>query len=359
MIKTLTKHRIILFTLLFSLFLISCSTDDDEPLVIEAIKNPNNDVTSSSYQSGTLTFTPGQNTPSSATYKIYLDTNEDPTTVYNLSTNSYNYSNLKANSTYYWKVETIDNTGTVLATSSVFNFITGLIYNGTLSLTQEQIDTFEYTKVIGNLFIHGFDNNSITNLNGLSSLSSVEGNLQIWVNDNLESLEGLEALTTLGGDLHILENPILKNLMGLNGITSIGGNLILSTNNTLISLDGLNNLASVEGEVTVNRNDDLTSFDDLDAITSIGGYLNIWENDNLINLNGLETLTALGGNLYIGTTTNPRASGVGNNILFNLCGVSQLIINGQITSEEYFVRSNAYNPTYIEIQTTGSGGCQR
>lgn len=355
----LIKTKRFLFTLLLlPLFFASCTADETEDPIIGPINSPINDVTSSNYQSGTLSFTPGENTPSGANYKLYLDTNENPTTAYNLSTNSYNYSNLIANTTYYWKVETLDNSGSVLATSFVFNFTTGIIYDGSLSLTQEQINTFNYTKVTGNLLIHGFEDQTITNLEGLSNLSSIGGNLEIWVNNNLESLEGLESITSIEGNLYILENQALTNLTGLDGIISIGGSFILNNNDALISLDGLSNLTSVEGEFRVFWNDVLTSFNDLDAITSIGGDLSIWDNDNLINLNGLETLTTLGGNLYIGRNTNPSASGVGNNILFNLCGVSQLITNGQITSEEYFVGTNAYNPTYTEIQNSGSGGCE-
>lgn len=345
--------------ILLSIIINSCSSDDENTTQqISPINSPNNDVTSSNYQSGTLTFTAGENTPSDATYKLYLDINENPTTVYNLSTNSYNYSNLTANTTYYWKVETLNNTGTVLATSFVFNFTTGLIFDGTLSLTQELINNFKYTKITGNLLIHGFNDNSISNLNGLSNLSSVEGDIEIWTNHNLETLEGLESLTSIGGNLDIVENNTLKNLNGLEGIISIEGTLRLNNNDALISLEGISNLASIGLNFRVYWNDVLTSFNDLDAITSVGGYIDIWDNDNLINLNGLETLTTLGGNLYIGKNTNPSASGIGNNILYNLCGVSQLITNGQVTSEEYFVGTNAYNPTYTEIQTTGSGGCE-
>lgn len=360
--STLRTHKRILFTLLLPLFFASCTEDEIEeegPILISPVYNPNNNVTSSNYQNGTLNFTAGENTPSDATYKLYLDTTQNPTTSYNLSTNRYNYSNLIANTNYYWKVETLNNLGTVLATSSIFNFTTGLIYNGSLSLTQEQIDTFEYTKVTGDLSIEGFDNNSITNLKGLTSLSSIGGDFEIWLNRDLETLEGLESLTSIGGNLYILQNYALNSLNALEGVTSIGGTLTFNDNDALISLDGLSSLITVGGSLRVFWNDALTSFNGLDSLTSVTANLEIWDNDNLINLNGLETLTTLGGNLYIGRNTNSSSSGIGNNVLINLCGVSQLIVNGQISNEEYFVGTNAHNPTYTEIQSTGSGGCER
>ena len=48
-----------------------------------------------------------------------------------------------------------------------------------------------------------------------------------------------------------------------------------------------------------------------------------------------------------------------NDNLINLCAVRQLITNGQITSNEYFVVNNAYNPNHTEIQNIGSDGCEK
>jgi len=92
----------------------------------EAVTNPtpNNNSTNISLN-GSLTFTPGANTPSDATYRLYFDTNSNPTTQIDIgSQTSYDYSSLQEATPYYWKVETIGNTGNVLATSPIWGFTT-------------------------------------------------------------------------------------------------------------------------------------------------------------------------------------------------------------------------------------------
>lgn len=86
---------------------------------------PNNNATDVAL-SGNLSFTEGVNTPTDATFKVYFDTNSQPTTTYNLNANvnTLAYSNLQEGTQYYWKVETISSTGSVLATSPVWSFTT-------------------------------------------------------------------------------------------------------------------------------------------------------------------------------------------------------------------------------------------
>ncbi|RLD59692.1 MAG: hypothetical protein DRJ05_06040, partial [Bacteroidetes bacterium] len=76
--------------------------------------------------------------------------------------------------------------------------------------TQAQIDNFQTnypncTEIEGDVTIAGDD---ITNLNGLSVLTSIGGALTIngdmgVTNSNLTSLTGLDNLTSIGGDLKI------------------------------------------------------------------------------------------------------------------------------------------------------------
>lgn len=75
---------------------------------------------------GNLSFTESANTPTNATFKVYFDTNPNPTTGYSLdaNTNTLNYTNLQENTKYYWKVETLNSVGDVLATSPVWSFTT-------------------------------------------------------------------------------------------------------------------------------------------------------------------------------------------------------------------------------------------
>jgi hypothetical protein len=73
---------------------------------------------------GVLTFSPGENTAATAVYKLYLDTNANPSTSHDLGGNTrFAYSDLMGDTTYYWKVETIENDN-VSAVSDVFSFET-------------------------------------------------------------------------------------------------------------------------------------------------------------------------------------------------------------------------------------------
>lgn len=71
--------------------------------------------------------------------------------------------------------------------------------------------------------------------------TELQGNVTIQGN-NITNLNGLSVLTSIGGYLYINENNTLTRLTGLDNLTSIGGYLYIYENNTLTSLTGLENL---------------------------------------------------------------------------------------------------------------------
>jgi hypothetical protein len=156
--------------------------------------------------------------------------------------------------------------------------------------TQAQIDNFSInypgcTDIEGYVCILGSD---ITNLNGLSSLSSVEGGLYIYDNPILSSFIGLDNLSSVGENLIITENSNLTSLSGLDNLTSVGGELGIDFNLALTSLSGLDNLSSVEGDLYVYDNSVLTSLSGLENLRSVGGDLTIVNNESLTSLTGLD-----------------------------------------------------------------------
>lgn len=188
------------------------------------------------------------------------------------------------------------------------------IYNGDLEIkNQTKIDLFEYTKITGNLIISG---NDVRNLNELTSLVSVGGDLVI-MSTTISSVYGLSNLTAVGGDFKMALNKNISSLRYLSNLTSVGGKLEISYSYSLISLDGL------------------------------------------------ENLTVLGGDLFIAGNYHPS---YGGKALKNYCAISQLILNGQVTIDEYTIRQNGentepynsgYSPTFEQIKNTGSGGCEK
>ncbi len=206
--------------------------------------------------------------------------------------------------------------------------------------TQQQIDNFQTnypncTEIEGYMIIYG---NGITNLSGLSVVTSIGGFLRIgfreYGNPNLTSLSGLEGLTSIGGDLLIYGNLALTSLTGLDNLSIINGDLYFGTsgmlgvsvgNPLLANLTGLANLASIGGDLSIRNTLVLTSLTGLEGLTSIGGNIYIGGNDALTGLTGLEGLTSIGGGLIIGGLSG------GNPTLTSLEGLENVVsIGGSI-----------------------------
>ncbi len=165
--------------------------------------------------------------------------------------------------------------------------------------SQAQIDAFPgnypgCTAISGNVNINDAVDGNITNLNGLSQITFIGGNLDISANPNLTNLTGLNAVTAIGGGLYLLS--YLTSLTGLNALSSIGGEFYISNQN-ISNFSGLNALTSIGGGVYIGSNSSLTSLTGLNAINSIGGYLSFQWNGALTNLSGLNALTSIGGGL--------------------------------------------------------------
>ncbi len=101
------------------------------------------------------------------------------------------------------------------------------IFSGNLTLgNQAEVDAFNYTEVTGNLLIQESVAGNITNLNGLSSLTSVGENFRIENNTALTNIDGLFSLTTVGTALIISDNDALTNIDGLSSLTSVNTGII-------------------------------------------------------------------------------------------------------------------------------------
>ncbi len=182
----------------------------------------------------------------------------------------------------------------------------GCLPQGIAFTTQTEIDNFQtnypgYTVIEGDVIIIA---SNITNLNGLSVLTSIEGDLVIWDNPSLISLVGLENITSISGHVIIggweVGNPALTNLAGLDNLTYIQGDIFIGNNSSLNSLEGLENLTNLGGSLDIYHNFSLTSLTGLENLAYIGGGIGLYHNNSLTSLTGFENLTNLGGGLGIG-----------------------------------------------------------
>lgn len=305
--KNITKLKIIVIIfLIFS----SCQSNNENELEVFPVKkidfsNPNPNPAPIPVMNGTISFIKGENTPEDATYRMYFDTSENPTTAFDLKTTEKKYTNLKINTSYYWRVETIGNKGNVLASSQIWEFVTGITITVRTQEDLELLGSNKYSKIEGILIIGDLINISgtaapiSTNINDLSPLSelAIVGKLVINNNNSLKNLNGLSSIKTIYDDLFIGEGLDLK-----------GGNS---------SLEDISALSNIE---------------------SLGGTLIIYNNDNLTNLEGLESLKSINQNLVID-----------NNIkLDNFCAL-KLLFNNSGLSGDYFVKDNSFNPTKMDL----------
>lgn len=192
-----------------------------------------------------------------------------------------------------------------------------------------------------------YNNQKLDNLNGLTSLTSITGDLEIFTNPQFKSLSGLSGLTSLTGGLTLQHLPMLSSLTGLENLHSVGFALSIYNNDMLMDLSGLA-LTTVNGSVIINDNNNLQSLHGLEgltmvqggcncpfsgfsivnnpklvsinlpALTSIRGALLIQENPLLVNLDSFEALTSVGVNTDFG---NQSISISGNTSLVTIRGL--------------------------------------
>ncbi len=277
---------------------------------------------------------------------------------------------------------------------------TSTVYNGDLILTtQAEVDAFRYTSVTGSLTVNDAVVGNITNLNGLSELTSLGQGLYIYNNASLNNLDGLSNLTSVGGDLTIEGNNSLTNVNGLSNLTSanslsisnnsalvnidglsalttlggsFGGGLNIESNSALTSVDGLSNLTTVPGDLIIQDNDTLSNIDGLSNLSLVGGHLGIWYNGALTNIDGLSNLNSVESGLSI--LENPSLTNINgffnlssvvgdlyiqnNSVLTNFCGLYTLLttpfpggLNG-----DFSISGNGYNPS-SQSEIIDGGSC--
>lgn len=174
--------------------------------------------------------------------------------------------------------------------------------------TQVELDAFDQNCAIldGNLIINGDD---ITDLSNLINLQKINGSVIIG-----DTIQG-----NIGNDL-------LENLNGLSGITDIGGDLIICQNPMLVSLSGFSMLMSVDGDILVKNCIRLENLN-LIRLSNIGGDFILRGLSFLIELGPWEWFF-LGGSFIVESTGLEY---------FTLPGSNNVIINGDF----YFINNPA------------------
>lgn len=157
------------------------------------------------------------------------------------------------------------------------------------------------------------ENYTMTSLYGISNLETVDGDIVVSQNQNMNSLTGLSSLTTIGNGLYIGLHAKLSSFSSMENLSTIGHNMEIIENPKLESIGQLQNLTSIGGDVFIRKNDSLSSLAGLAGLTTIGGSLTIKSNTTLTSIADLGLLTSIGGELVIQSNYDlPSLAGLDN-----------------------------------------------
>lgn len=174
-------------------------------------------------------------------------------------TGEFKVSNVDGDLISYEGLNSLETVGTFNAIDGITTFaglnnLKSISNDFTMDTSIESLDGLNSLEYIGGNFT---PKGSFTSFKGLERLNKVEGNFVIDRSymSNLSSLEGLSSLSIVNGDLEIIYMRELQDMKSLSNLSTVSGTLHLTVN--LLSVEGLNNLYSV-GNLDVSLN--ITSF---------------------------------------------------------------------------------------------------
>jgi len=115
-------------------------------------------------------------------------------------------------------------------------FPDGVTFSTQISVSGFHANYPQCIEIGGDMVITG---NSIANLEGLSQIIRVKGDVSIIDNNSLNDLTGLNNITSVDGNLHIENADGLLNLNGLSGLDTLDGMLRIASNESLRNLTGI------------------------------------------------------------------------------------------------------------------------
>jgi hypothetical protein len=216
----------------------------------------------------------------------------------------------------------------------------GCLPEGIIFETQEQIDNFQVnypncTEIEGDVSIGNFEYNGITNVDGLSSITSIAGDVYIHYNLALIHLYGLMNLTTIGGKLEVKNNSDLIDFQGLNALTTIGDLFQIELNESLINLQGLNNLNSIGTHLSISLNNSISSLSGIENLEANSiQTLWIYSNPNLSDCDVESICNYVGGGsgFYLISDNAPGCnSGVQINLACSTTSIEEIFSEEEIT----------------------------
>mgnify|MGYP000173614111 CR=1 FL=1 len=129
------------------------------------------------------------------------------------------------------------------------------ILEGALTTTgfNYELETLEGLEQLQSVGEFRFSNDGLRSMSGVRSLREVEGFCYLSGLSSLADLDGLENLRSAGG-LEVSFNSMLVDIDGLSGLQRVEGDLRIDGNPELTGVDGLSALEHVTGDLYIREN---------------------------------------------------------------------------------------------------------
>jgi hypothetical protein len=224
----------------------------------------------------------------------------------------------------------------------------------------------QVTEVTGDLYIYSpGDNHPLADISGLNNVTIIDGRLSLVDLKNINAINlfpnllkigsgnfgnglsisgltpatisGFNILANVSGDIAIQNTSELINLNGFDSLTKVKAILFNSQaslyfidNSALSSINGFSNLNEIAWEYYFVNNPNLVSLPNTPNLTVIGKSITLLEDDTIINFNGLNSLTTLGGSINVKD----------NNALVGFFGLNNLTVANGIDIQNNPVMSS-------------------
>lgn len=169
--------------------------------------------------------------------------------------------------------------------------------------------------------------NNVESCLGLDNLKNIKGGLYITNGDT----QGMSNLVTIGGSLSVTGE--LSSINGLVSLTTINGNLSISETD-MSTISGINQLQTINGDIEISNNSMLKNISGFNCLTNCTN-ISITDNSKLEDISGLSGLTNC---TNISITDSP-----------NLYNFESLETAAQNMTGTWYVYGCGYNPTKYQM----------
>ena len=169
--------------------------------------------------------------------------------------------------------------------------------------------------------------NNVESYLGLDNLKNIKGGLHITNGDT----QGMSNLVAIGGSLSVTGE--LSSINGLVSLTTINGNLSISETD-MSTISGINQLQTINGDIEISNNSVLKNISGFNCLTNCAN-ISITDNSKLEDISGLSGLTNC---TNISITDSP-----------NLYNFESLETAAQNMTGAWYVYGCGYNPTKYQM----------